>query len=1272
MSSALPVDAVRRFLAVLVLFLAIVSLLVVGAPAVNASSSADEPGVSDAQGQPTPLSEGAALGLAAVTGEPQRVDTLTTETQVVTADPERGLVAEVTAFPVRVKRPDLPEADRAGWVPVNADLEVNSESGRLVPRAARVDLSITADGTDALARLRGDDGESLVVDWPSEYGQLPAPSVEGDLVRFAGVWPEVDLVLWATSEGFATHLVVYTPEAAGLPQVGDFGLELTATGLTLSTDAKGRFQAKNAGGDLVFASQLSYAWDAGDEGLDATAIDELVTKPSTRAASPTSGDIPDPIRDLVEMPEGARAARVAVTLEQGAAGATKATARADAAVTRARLRVRVDKGFLAGPGSWPRVIDPSFETGDIQDVWAMVWSNGDDWYGVSSGLEPSVGYEPTQPKRARSFFRFNIETFVGASSIESAEFKHKQVHSPQHSCGGSGPPAVEVWRMEDWGSGISWSNQPAKMGRQSADSLLRGHRDRCPNDIYQKWNVKPGLVNALNNGEIRYNLGMFSADEYDSLGWRKYVGPQAAMPSLKVIYNHTPNKPGAINMYDSDGSQSPWSVDRWWVSNGRPQLRANATDPNNGDVIYYQFHVWRSDGWEGTFKSSANVVEGTSGVYQPPEDKAFANGNYHWQARACDSDICGPWSSNGMFYVGHVTPNPGSAKTMNENGSSPLMVEGKPWFNVGARPKVSVVADDYDDHGPLTVEFQALNAADSVIASGTVSNVAVGGTAAWTLPAMTSAGTFGWRARAKDKMGFYSRWMAGQDFVINRLPSKPYGRHVWNDTGIAGVQYQSKDYVRTRYPILQAAPVDPDGNSVRARFRIKQQGATTYLHDWTSSAYASGSTISWVVPGLPQGTYVWEVAGVDVSGATSEFNVAAPLVVDLTAPSAPTITDAPHVAAFGGKVEIGVDSTSNDVRFYRYGFQTSTTPQSTPELATLGAATTLTRSGHFGPDAVTVAAQDIAGNVSGTAAFSFKVMGASSAHHWRLDDLSDLAEPGGAGGDGVPLALRGAADLVAGGHAATYDPFASGEGQAWVAEDKALRADTNGAGYAETTGSNANVLDASQGFSISTWVKLDADATSDNYVATSLPLGDSAIAELGYLGTNGGSEDRTWRFALDTTAGRKEAQADPTAIGDVAGEWVHLTAVYEPDVAVDNTDPGVDDVPDETGDVCTPDPNETGDGGAEVPADAPDPAGGGTQEGTLRLYVNGVEQGSTSFTGSADQDVCTLAPVRIGAGQSAGTATDAFDGLIDEVRIFTGPLDPVAAAVVAAEIRNHD
>lgn len=550
--------------------------------------------------------------------------------------------------------------------------------------------------------------------------------------------------------------------------------------------------------------------------------------------------------------------------------------------------------------------------------------------------------------------------------------------------------------MEDWGPGISWSNQPAKMGLQDTDSRLRGHRNYCPDDIFQEWTVKTGLVNALNNGEIRYNLGMFSADESNELGWRKYVGPQAAMPSLTVVYNHTPNKPGAINMYNSDGSQSPWSVDRWWVSNGRPQLRANATDPNNGDVIYYQFHVWRSDGWEATFKSSDNVVEGTSGTYQPPADKVFANGNYHWQARACDSDICGSWSNNGMFYVGHVTPTPGSAKTMNENGSSPLMIEGKPWFNVGSRPKVSVVADDYDDHGPLTVEFQALNASDSVIASGTVSNVAVGGTAAWTLPAMSSAGTFGWRARAKDKMGFYSGWMAGQDFVINRLPSKPYGRHVWNDTGIAGVQYQSKDYVRTRYPILQAAPVDPDGNSVRARFRIKQQGATTYLHDWTSSAYASGSTISWVVPGLPEGTYVWEVAGVDISGATSEFNLSTPLVVDLTAPAAPTITDAPHVAAYRGEVEIGVDSTSNDVRFYRYGFQTSTTPESTPELATLGAEATLTRSGHFGPDSVTVAAQDIAGNVSGTTTFSFKVMGASSAHHWRLDDLSDKAERGAA------------------------------------------------------------------------------------------------------------------------------------------------------------------------------------------------------------------------------------------------------------------------------------
>ena len=66
---------------------------------------------------------------------------------------------------------------------------------------------------------------------------------------------------------------------------------------------------------------------------------------------------------------------------------------------------------------------------------------------------------------------------------------------------------------------------------------------------------------------------------------------------------------------------------------------------------------------------------------------------------------------------------------------------------------------------------------------------------------------------------------------------------------------------------------------------------------------------------------------------------------------------------------------------------------------------------------------------------------------------------------------------------------------------------------------------------------------------------------------------------------------------------------------------------------------------------------------TMRLYLDGVEVGSTALSGVVDTDVSI--PVTIGA-QPPGAGRRFFDGLIDDVRILQRPMSPAEIAAVIA------
>lgn len=664
-------------------------------------------------------SQRAEIATALASPTPKAVDSLTTETRQVTAVPGKGLVARITPVPTRVRKANAPNADNGGWVPINPTLGADETTGRLVPAAADVAYSITADGTGPLVRLTGTDGDDLKVSWPDEYGPLPAPSVEGDVVRFSAVWPGVDLMIKSTGYGVATYLVVYTADAASLPQVADFGLNVAATGLALATSDDGRFSATDAAGKVVFSSAPARAWDSGDA-LSAAESKTLATtakQEEARAAAPTSTtekSLTKTARKLTTQPDGAHSGDVSVKLTK--ADHAAATRDTGDSVRAGRLSLAVDPKLLARHDlKLPLVIDPTIQSADIQDNWAMVWSTGESWYGTSSGEVPRVGYDgwSDAPKVSRSFFRFDVTGLAG-TEVTAATFVHQQTHSPQHECGGTGDPGVKVYRTYPYTSSIAWPG-PDKMGLQDTNYNLRGSSEYCPNDITQSWNVKNAVVNILDDGNPILSLGMYSADETDEYGWRKYAAPESSMPYLQVTY-HIPPAPTAPTVLTDTGA-TPAKVDGkpWFASSASPALRVAVTDDANHGPLSVEFQTLNADGTPRPQVATVdNVPLGSTAAIIW---SSLPSATYGWRARTTDAlGAIGPWTNGPQFVI-----------NQRAQADTPLIT---PNADPSTGTKFSAVITDPDRPAAtnLTATF-SLYRGDTVVWSGTSGSVTSGGTA---------------------------------------------------------------------------------------------------------------------------------------------------------------------------------------------------------------------------------------------------------------------------------------------------------------------------------------------------------------------------------------------------------------------------------------------------------------------------------------------------------------------------------------------------------------
>jgi Concanavalin A-like lectin/glucanases superfamily len=511
------------------LCLASASLLVVSLmggtnPATTASVLVDDP---------------LALSTAPVALNSGEIEELTSPTQLVVANADGTLTAELSAIPVRVPNPS------GGWAPVDTSL-VAQPDGSWAPSAALAQVALSGGGSQVLAQVESG-GDGVIMGWQAS---LPAPRIEGDTATYPEVLPGVDLIARAGVTGFSTYIVVKDASAAENPDLLNLAFDVTGTGVAVQDPGDGTLVGRDTAGEVVFQTAPARMWDS--RGL----------------AEAAEGDV----QELIDQPVSSREAAVDVSLAGG------------------DLVVSPDAGLLENANAdFPIVIDPTWSTKSVDEsAWAMVWSNGMNFYNAS-GETARVGYDgwSTQPKKSRTFYRFEIPSVLDGATINSATFQHSMVHSPNHACKVAAyGPAVQVFRTNNFSSTPSWPGPALGAQQGSGDTYGSGHEDWGCGAVKREWNVKNALTGAMSDGSANVVLGMVSANETNRDGWRKYEN-SAAYPTLTVEFSRPPAVSGRPTIVEAT-NPSPSSAEVLFTADNTPTVRATVDDPDGGllDVCF--------------------------------------------------------------------------------------------------------------------------------------------------------------------------------------------------------------------------------------------------------------------------------------------------------------------------------------------------------------------------------------------------------------------------------------------------------------------------------------------------------------------------------------------------------------------------------------------------------------------------------------------------------------------------------------------------------------
>ncbi|TDC55057.1 LamG domain-containing protein [Micromonospora sp. KC207] len=415
---------------------------------------------------------------------------------------------ESAVEPQRTRRTD------GSWVDLDLSLQSGAD-GLLRPAASVADVAFSAGGDKPLITLKRA-GRSLTFSWPE---RLPTPTVSGDSATYAGVLPDVDLVVRATRTGFTHVLVVKSPQAAANPAVREIVLK-TGGDVSVSRLGDGSLSA-TAGAVGIARSHPAVMWDS--------------SMPSRKTLGGQDANVAR--SDAVAAGDGARTAAVATR------------------VSRGELRLVPDAKLLVA-AAYPLYIDPAWSVG--RSKWAYATSDGctNTDYTVAR-----VGYSPDGPcvgSRFRSYFEFpttNGTVSLKGKYIYSAYVQMSLYHS--WSCDNT-PVNLYLVPVINATMKASFSGMTLK----SWITSLSGHANKgtgCSDSPQPDMTMNFGNGNTSVKNQVQaaadgswntITLG-FSArdsdgtDESTGNRWKKFTPGKA---KLIVDYDSRPGKPNNLQV----------------------------------------------------------------------------------------------------------------------------------------------------------------------------------------------------------------------------------------------------------------------------------------------------------------------------------------------------------------------------------------------------------------------------------------------------------------------------------------------------------------------------------------------------------------------------------------------------------------------------------------------------------------------------------------------------------------------------------------------------
>ncbi len=531
----------RRFLFGLLALAVIVSafgLQPVWGPLTVAPAAAAAPDDGDAKGPLTRPDSVSAQVTARSSGK--RVEDLSQGdafTQVF-ANPDGSWTSEAASEPVRA------QDDEGVWGPI--DLTLVKVGGRLVPKNAPGEVSLSAGGDKVFAAAVPDDGPGgagrLAWGWPTE---LPEPELDGATATYEDVVPGGgDLVVTATASGFTHHVVLDErpkPGADGTVAPITYTVPVATPGAEVRTTRQGGIEvtAKAKKREVIAAAPPPVMWDS--------------SKTGKGKAAPGDPEV----------------ARVKATVTDTVAGG--------------RMVLAPDMDFLTDPATtYPVTIDPAFTLYTNADTWVM---NTGFTSGQSASPQLRAGTYDAGAHVARSFLKFPGESTWNGTQIKGAWLKMWNFDSGSCALGQVAAQRItEAWNSTN----VTWANQPAAtVTSQGIHSYPHGYSSACP-AAEAPWTVT-SIVQGWANGTLpNYGLRVAAVAETNSNTWRMYWSNDSSggiqKPRLVVNYNRYPSS-STLSMIPSTAWSFPNSSTVYsYTSSRTPTASTTVTDPDGGQV----------------------------------------------------------------------------------------------------------------------------------------------------------------------------------------------------------------------------------------------------------------------------------------------------------------------------------------------------------------------------------------------------------------------------------------------------------------------------------------------------------------------------------------------------------------------------------------------------------------------------------------------------------------------------------------------------------------